>query len=286
MGKRLGIPSAVMIRGGWSDRDLTTSTWAVLPDASIASRTAITASSTDRREYTLKLAAPRRARRGRNTRRAKTRRNIAIASNAAPAFAASLPNAVTARSPSASKTIAQARKTNAIRPSFEHVHSASRTAIQEASTRSAPNLPRDTSSPKFARSDDGIQLRFERFGAQEVLHFLVVRRAHAGSTRVHTKGLLRTHLLENVCLRLLTLGSCVDRMSAIEISAPRSRFLDGLCKTQGYNVVTNGERVTVAFEPWALEQVEPFQMPCLRLDFAQVDGRLIFTRFTFEKPAR
>ena len=46
-------------------------------------------------------------------------------------------------------------------------------------------------------------------------------------------------------------------MSASEISAPRWRFLDGLCKTQGYNVVTEGERVTVAFEPWALEQVDP-----------------------------
>ena len=97
-----------------------------------------------------------------------------------------------------------------------------------------------------------------------------------------TKGLLRTHLLENVCLRLLTLGSCVDRMSAIEISAPRSRFLDGLCKTQGYNVVTNGERVTVAFEPWALEQVDAFEMPCLRLDFRQVDGRIVLERFTVE----
>src|SRR5256885_3193312 len=90
-----------------------------------------------------------------------------------------------------------------------------------------------------------------------------------------TKGLLRTHLLENVCLRLLTPGSCVDRMSAIEISAPRSRFLDGLCKSKCYNVVTNGERVTVAFEPWALEQVDAFEMPCLRLDFRQVDGRIV-----------
>jgi len=77
-------------------------------------------------------------------------------------------------------------------------------------------------------------------------------------------------------------GSCVDRMSAIEISAPRSRFLDGLCKTQGYNVVTNGERVTVAFEPWALEQVDAFEMPCLRLDFRQVDGRIVLERFTVE----
>src|SRR3989442_12548424 len=66
-----------------------------------------------------------------------------------------------------------------------------------------------------------------------------------------TKGLLRTHLLGNVCLRLLTPGSCVVRMSALELSAPRSRFLDGLCKTHAYKVVTNLDRVTVALEPWA-----------------------------------
>ena len=71
-------------------------------------------------------------------------------------------------------------------------------------------------------------------------------------------------------------------MSANEISAPRSRFLDGLSKAQGYNVVTDGDRVTVAFEPWALEQVDAFEMPCLRLDFRQVDGRIVLRRFTVE----
>ncbi len=71
-------------------------------------------------------------------------------------------------------------------------------------------------------------------------------------------------------------------MSATEISAPRSRFLDGLCKTQGYNVVSEGERITVAFEPWAVEQVDAFEMPCLRLDFRQVDGRTVLQRFTVE----
>jgi len=71
-------------------------------------------------------------------------------------------------------------------------------------------------------------------------------------------------------------------MSASEISAPRWRFLDGLCKIQGYNVVTEGERVTVAFEPWALEQVDPFDIPCLRLEFRQVDGRIVLERFTIE----
>jgi hypothetical protein len=71
-------------------------------------------------------------------------------------------------------------------------------------------------------------------------------------------------------------------MSAAEISAARAEFLDGLCRTQGYNVVTDGERVTVAFEPWTLEQVDAFEMPCLRLDFRQVDGRIVLERFTVE----
>src|SRR6266566_5587809 len=101
-------------------------------------------------------------------------------------------------------------------------------------------------------------------------------------SRKHTKGLLRIHCLEDVCVGLLTPGRHVNRMSATEISAPRSRFLDGLCKTQGYNVVSEGERITVAFEPWALEQVDAFEMPCLRLDFRQVDGRIVLQRFTVE----
>jgi len=71
-------------------------------------------------------------------------------------------------------------------------------------------------------------------------------------------------------------------MSVSEISAPRRRFLDGLCKTQGYNVVTDGERVSVAFEPWALEQVDPFDIPCLRLEFRQFDGQIVLERFTIE----
>jgi len=46
--------------------------------------------------------------------------------------------------------------------------------------------------------------------------------------------------------------------------------------------VTEGERVTVAFEPWALEQTDPFDIPCLRLEFRQVDGRIVLERFTIE----
>jgi hypothetical protein len=71
-------------------------------------------------------------------------------------------------------------------------------------------------------------------------------------------------------------------MSMAEISAPASRFLTGLGKTQGYNVQADDGRVTVAFEPWSLEQVNPFDVPCLRLLFRQVDGRIVLERFSID----
>lgn len=67
-----------------------------------------------------------------------------------------------------------------------------------------------------------------------------------------------------------------------EISAPASRFLTGLGKTQGYSVQAHEELVTVAFEPWSLEQVNPFDIPCLRLQFRQVDGRIVLERFSID----
>jgi hypothetical protein len=67
-----------------------------------------------------------------------------------------------------------------------------------------------------------------------------------------------------------------------EISAPASGFLTGLIKTQGYHVQADGDRVTVAFEPWSLEQVDPFDVPCLRLRFRQTDERIVLERFTID----
>lgn len=72
-------------------------------------------------------------------------------------------------------------------------------------------------------------------------------------------------------------------MSAAEISAPASEFLTGLSRTQGYDVQSEGERVTVSFEPWSLEQVDPFDVPCLRLRFRHVDGRIVLERFTIDE---
>jgi len=68
-------------------------------------------------------------------------------------------------------------------------------------------------------------------------------------------------------------------MSDVEISAPATTFLSGLGKTLGYNVQADGERLAVAFEPWSLEHVGPFQVPCLRLQFRQDGERIILERF-------
>jgi hypothetical protein len=71
-------------------------------------------------------------------------------------------------------------------------------------------------------------------------------------------------------------------MSGREISAPASEFLTGLSQTQGYYVEANGDRVSVAFEPRSLEQVNPFDVPCLRLQFRQIEARIVLERFTID----
>jgi hypothetical protein len=67
-----------------------------------------------------------------------------------------------------------------------------------------------------------------------------------------------------------------------EISAPASEFLMGLQQTQGYHVEADGERVSVTFERWSLDQVNPFEMPCLRLPFRRVETRIVLERFTID----
>ena len=68
-------------------------------------------------------------------------------------------------------------------------------------------------------------------------------------------------------------------MSGPEISAPASTFLSGLGKTLGYNVEADGEHLAIAFEPWSLEHEDPFEVPCLRLQFRQEGERIILERF-------
>lgn len=71
-------------------------------------------------------------------------------------------------------------------------------------------------------------------------------------------------------------------MSVAKISAPATEFLTGLSETQGYDIQVEGDSVTVAFEPWSLEQVDPFDIPCLRLRFRNEDGRIVLRRFTID----
>ena len=68
-------------------------------------------------------------------------------------------------------------------------------------------------------------------------------------------------------------------MSSPEFSAPASTFLSGLGKTLGYNVEADGELLAIAFEPWSLEHEDPFEVPCLRLQFRQEGERIILERF-------
>src|SRR3989442_15207704 len=72
-------------------------------------------------------------------------------------------------------------------------------------------------------------------------------------------------------------------MSTWTISGPAPRFLTGLAQTHGYYVEADGERGNVAFEPWSLEQGNPFDVPCLRLQFRQIEARMVLERFTIPK---
>lgn len=72
----------------------------------------------------------------------------------------------------------------------------------------------------------------------------------------------------------------MTRPDAPEISAPAAGFLSGLGKTLGYSWKEDGQRLAVAFEPWALEHENPFEVPCLRLEFRQMGDRMVLERFT------
>lgn len=69
-------------------------------------------------------------------------------------------------------------------------------------------------------------------------------------------------------------------MSVPAISAPSATFLAGLHKTLGYNVEEEAGNIMVSFEPWGLEQTNPFDVPCLRLEFRQVGHEVVLERFT------
>jgi hypothetical protein len=68
-------------------------------------------------------------------------------------------------------------------------------------------------------------------------------------------------------------------MTAETVSASYAGFQRGLCRLRGYCVQEEGERLTLAFEPWFAESDDPFSGPCLRLTFHRLQDRVVLERF-------
>ncbi len=68
-------------------------------------------------------------------------------------------------------------------------------------------------------------------------------------------------------------------MTPEAISAPYEGFRQGLCRIRGYCVQDEGDRISLAFEPWFTESDRPNAVPCLRLDFRRAGGRVFLERF-------
>ncbi len=63
------------------------------------------------------------------------------------------------------------------------------------------------------------------------------------------------------------------------ISVPLEGFREGLCRVRGYGLDDRGDRISLAFEPWATESVRLGGVPCLRLDFRRIGERVVLERF-------
>lgn len=63
------------------------------------------------------------------------------------------------------------------------------------------------------------------------------------------------------------------------VSAPYADFRKGLCSLRGYCLGEEGDRLTLAFEPWFTESDDPFRGPCLRLTFRRLGDRVVLERF-------
>jgi hypothetical protein len=68
-------------------------------------------------------------------------------------------------------------------------------------------------------------------------------------------------------------------MVAETVSAPYESFRQGLCRIRGYCLQDEGDRLTLAFEPWFSESDEPYSVPCLRIDFRRRGDRIVLERF-------
>ena len=138
-------------------------------------------------------------------------------------------------------------------------------------------MPVKEAAPLF---DHAVHLAIEGVRFQEVLDFVVVGSANRRRTRELTKGLSRVQTAGVLFLGFIPFPALINRVSETEISAPSTTFLSGLGRTLGYNVEADGEHLSVAFEPWALEHAGAFEVPCLRLQFRQSGDRIVLERFT------
>ncbi len=68
-------------------------------------------------------------------------------------------------------------------------------------------------------------------------------------------------------------------MTPEAISAPYEEFRQGLCRIRGYCLQDEGDRISLAFEPWFSESDRPNAVPCLRLDFRRTGDRVFLERF-------
>ena len=71
----------------------------------------------------------------------------------------------------------------------------------------------------------------------------------------------------------------VPSMTTEAISAPYEGFRQGLCRIRGYCIEDEGDRVSLAFEPWFAESDRRGGVPCLRLDFRRIGERVVLERF-------
>ncbi len=68
-------------------------------------------------------------------------------------------------------------------------------------------------------------------------------------------------------------------MPAEPVSAPDEGFRQGLCHIRGHCLQDEGDRLSLAFEPWFAESETPYEGPCLRLEFRRKEDRVFLERF-------
>ncbi|MEK6988432.1 MAG: hypothetical protein AABX97_10180 [Candidatus Thermoplasmatota archaeon] len=68
-------------------------------------------------------------------------------------------------------------------------------------------------------------------------------------------------------------------MAAEAVSAPYVGFLQGPCRIRGYCLQDEGNRLSLAFEPWFVESEEPCAVPCLPLELRKREDRIVLERF-------